>query len=289
MQSIFNERGPEILLAIIFAVLCTSVATASTESSTSSQHTSLEQGFRYLYNLDFDQAHKVFASQEFDHPDDPVPSACDAAGLLFSEFHRLGVLESQFFADDHIFNARTKLQPDPAIRDGFNQAISHAEAKARARLARNSKDRDALFALTLSSGLQGDYAALIDKRNLASLRFTKEATNWAEQLLAVDPNCSDAHVATGFSKYVVGSMSAPVRWLVRIGGISGDKKAGISELQLTAAKGHYLAPFARILLAIAYVREKDNSHARELLASLRDQFPANPLFAHEIAHLDSLR
>jgi hypothetical protein len=35
---------------------------------------------------------------------------------------------------------------------------------------RRSKDRDALFALTLSSELQADYAALIEKRNLASLR-----------------------------------------------------------------------------------------------------------------------
>jgi hypothetical protein len=184
--------------------------------------------------------------------------------------------------------SRKKLDPDPAVRDGFNQAVGRGEAKARAKLAKNPKDKDALFALTLSSGLQGDYAALIDKRNLLSLHFAKQATGWAEQLLAVDPACSDAHVATGFSKYIIGSMSAPFRWLVRMGGISGDKKVGISELELTAQTGHYLAPFARILLAIAYVREKDNSHARELLASLRDQFPANPLFAYEIAHLDSL-
>ncbi|GAC1430324.1 MAG: hypothetical protein NVS1B11_06080 [Terriglobales bacterium] len=249
----------------------------------------MEQGFQYLYNLDFVHAHTVFSSQERDHPDDPVAPASDAAGLLFSEFHRMGVLESQFFADDHLFTERTKLEPDPAVRDAFNQAISRAEAKARLRLAKNSKDRDALFALTLSSGLQSDYAALIEKRNLASLRFNKEATSWAEQLLAVDPTCSDAHVATGFSKYIIGSVAAPIRWLVRIGGgVSGDKKAGIAELQLTAANGRYLAPFARILLAIAYVREKDNAHARELLASLRDEFPANPLFAHEIAHLDAL-
>ena len=44
-----------------------------------------------------------------------------------------------------------------------------------------------------------------------------------------------------------------------------------------------------ILLAIAYVREHDKPHARELLASLRDKFPANPLFAQEIARLDSER
>jgi hypothetical protein len=33
---------------------------------------------------------------------------------------------------------------------------------------------------------------------------------------------------------------------------------------LLAENGRYLAPFARILLAIAYVREKETAHAREL-------------------------
>jgi hypothetical protein len=143
--------------------------------------------------------------------------------------------------------------------------------------------------MTLASGLRADYAALIEKKNLVSLRFTKQATSWASQLLAVDPECYDAHLATGISQYIIGSMSAPVRWLVRLGGVAGDRQAGISELQLTAGHGRYLAPFARILLAIAYVREKDRPRARDLLVSLRNDFPENPLFAREIGRLDAKR
>src|SRR6266853_1216746 len=82
--------------------------------------------------------------------------AADAAGLLFSEFHRLGVLEAQFFESDKRFENRPKLNTDPAIRDSFNAAIQKAEDIAHGRLAKNPKDRDALFALTLTSGLQGD-------------------------------------------------------------------------------------------------------------------------------------
>ncbi len=203
---------------------------------------SLEQGFHLLYNLDFDHAHQVFLSWNHMHPDDPLGPACDAAGLLFSEFNRLGVLEGQFYTDDHSFDNRKKLDPDPAVHDRFNAAIAQAGMLAHARLSKDPKDQNALFALTLASGLQADYAALIEKRNLASLHFTKEANLWAEQLLALDPHCDDARVATGFSKYIIGSMSAPVRWLVRMGGISGDKTAGITDLQLTAQHGHYLAP-----------------------------------------------
>src|SRR6266699_3908403 len=247
----------------------------------------LDHGFQLLYNLDFDHAHTIFTAWQQSHPDDPMGPTCDAAGLLFSEFHRLGVLEGQFLVDDKKFENRPKLNPDPNVRTRFDAEIGKAQLAARARLGKNPKDRDALFAMTLTNGLQADYAALIEKRNVASLHYTKESTMWAEQTLAADPDCYDAHIAGGISKYLIGSMAAPVRWLVRLGGLSGDKQAGVKELKLVADRGHYLAPFANILLAVAYVREHDNRHARELLASLRDQFPANPLFAQEIARLDA--
>jgi hypothetical protein len=171
------------------------------------------------------------------------------------------------------------------VRGNFQAAVDHAQVLAHARLNKDAKDRDALFALTLASGLQADYAALIEKKNLASLHYTKEASAWAQQLLAICNDCSDVLVATGFSKYIIGSMSAPVRWLLRMGGLPGDKQAGISDLQTTAQHGHYLAPFARVLLAIAYVRDKDKLHALELLTALRSQFPGNTLFPREIARL----
>jgi hypothetical protein len=274
------------LTAVAFAFLMISAFAVETTISATPGPT-LDQGFHLLYNLNFSDAHNLFLVWERQHPEDPLDPACDAAGFLFSEFNRLGVLEAQFLEDDKAFDARKKLDPNPAVRDQFNAALDQAETKARKKLATDPKDRNALFAMTLSSGLRADYAALIEKRNLASLHFTKQADVWAQQLLAVDPDCYDAHVATGFSKYIIGSMSSPLRWLVKLGGISGNKQAGIAELKLTAEHGQYLAPFARILLAIAYVREKDKPLARELLASLRDQFPANPLFPLEIARLDS--
>jgi len=249
----------------------------------------LERGFQDMYNLDFNGAHTLFSEWQQTHPEDPMGPTADAAGFLFSEFHRLGVLESQFFELDKRFENRPKLNPDPELRRQFDAAIQKASVLAHAKLAKNPKDEDALFSLTLINGLQADYAALIEKRNVASLRFTKEATAWGEQTLAVNPNNYDAHIASGIAKYLVGSLSAPLRWLVRLGGVAGDKQGGVKELTLVADRGHYLAPFAHILLAIAYVREHDKQHAREILASLREQFPANPLFAQEIAKLDAKR
>jgi len=248
----------------------------------------LDQGFSSLYNLDFAGAQKDFAAWETQHPGNPVGPVSEAAGCLFSEFNRLGVLETQFYENDEAFAGRPKLAPDPAVRERFLTAISRAQDLAHARLAKDANDRDSLFAMTLSSGLQADYAALIEKRNLASLHFTKEGSTWAQQLLAICPDCYDALLATGFSKYIVGSMAAPIRWVLRLGGLPADKEGGIADLETTAERGHYLAPFARILLAIAYVREKDKTRALQLLAGLHREFPGNLLFAREIAHVQAM-
>ena len=249
----------------------------------------LDRGFRDLYDLKFDRAQVEFSEWQRQYPEDPLGPVSEAAGLLFSEFHRLGILEAQFYESDSAFEARKKATPDPSIKERFNAALQRTESAAQTRLAKDPHDRDALFAMTLSSGLKADYAALIEKRNMASLHFAKDASAWARQLLAIDPNYYDAHLATGFSKYIIGTMAAPVRWILRLSGVSGDKQAGIEELQLTANHGHYLAPFARILLAIAYVREKDKPHALQLLASLREEFPNNPLFSREMARLEAAR
>jgi hypothetical protein len=274
-----------VIVAAFYPALAARAAEGAAAPPDAIPVTALDRGFAGLYNLDFAGAHRDFSAWETQHPDDPVGPVSEAAGFLFSEFNRLGVLEGQFFENDDSFAARAKLSPDPEVRGHFQAAVDRAQALARVRLAKDGKDRDALFAMTLASGLQADYAALIDKKNLASLHFAKEASAWAQQLLAICNDCSDVLVATGFSKYIIGSMSAPVRWLLRVGGLPGDKQGGISDLQTTAQHGHYLAPFARVLLAIAYVRDKDKTRALELLTALRTQFPGNTLFPLEIARL----
>ena len=279
----FRRPIPRIAVPLI-AFIC--IALRANAADLSAPDPTLDRGYHLLYNLEFTHADQIFSSWEQEHPGDPMGPVSQAAGLLFSELNRLGVLEGQFYEDDHAFQARKKLSPDPAVREKFNQVLNQAEARARTRLKEFADDEDSLFAMTLSSGLRADYAALIEKSNLSALHYTKESSRWAGQLLAVDPNCYDAHLASGISQYIVGSMAAPVRWLLKLGGVSGDKKAGMAELQLAADRGHYLAPFARILLAIAYVREKDMARARQLLSSLAGEFPNNALFAREIARLD---
>jgi hypothetical protein len=247
---------------------------------------SLEHGFHLLYNLDFGGARDQFAEYQREHADDPNGPMAEAAGLLFSELNRLGLLRARFFPADSSFRSRSRPEADPTIHGRFDSALGRAEALAQPRLVSDPYDRNALLALTLVNGLRADYSALIENSNLAALRHTRDATFYARRLLTVCPDCYDAYIATGISRYLIGSESAPVRWILRIDGFSVDKEQGMADLRLVSDRGRFLAPYARIWLASAYIREKDFTDARQLLTKLRNEFPGNPLFAQELAQLD---
>jgi hypothetical protein len=74
---------------------------------------------------------------------------------------------------------------------------------------------------------------------------------------------------------------APIRWILRLGGGETDRRLGLEKLQITAEKGHYLKPFARLLLAVAALREHDTGRARDILEELAKEFPHNPLYVQE--------
>jgi hypothetical protein len=84
------------VVATICVCLIASSAWAAEPVAGLTAPSALDQGFAGLYNLDFAGAQKDFSAWQSQHPDDPMGPVSEAAGLLFSEFNRLGVLESQF-------------------------------------------------------------------------------------------------------------------------------------------------------------------------------------------------
>jgi hypothetical protein len=245
----------------------------------------LDQGYRALYNLDFDRAEDAFVRWEIHEPRNPLGPASRASGYLFREFERLGVLRSELFADDKSFESRSEVLPDPQLKLRFHQDISHADRLAGDMLARNPSSPDALLAKTLVNGLQAEYVALIEKRNAESLSYTKEGRRWGERLLSADASCYDAYLALGAENYLVSIKPMLVRWLVRLAGARADRERGIQQLSLTAQNGRFLKPFAKLLLAVAALRDHDTLMARELLTELQQEFPRNSLYSHELSRL----
>jgi hypothetical protein len=267
----------EILLSIALLAMA--------DPSVAPHTTLLDLGYQQMYNLQFEAAHQSFQEWSRQHPDDPMGPVSDAAAYLFSEFDRLHVLQSEFFMHDDVFAARKKLNPDAAVRQRFEKALSDGEALVGKTLGREPLNENSLFADLLRLGLHADYLALVEKRYLASLSDVKSGRAIADKLLAIDPGYCDAYLAIGVENYLLSLKPAPIRWLLRAGGAETDKDRGIQNLALTAEKGHYLLPYAKILLTVAALRDKNTGKAQGLLEGLVKEFPRNPLFAQELSRL----
>jgi len=270
---------------LILAVLGAAAAWAAPNIAEPSVNPVIDRGYRQMYDLNFDEAHKTFAQWEREHPADPIGPVSNAAAYLFAEFDRLNILHSEFFVENSMFHRRPKVTPDPVVRQAFDQELDKSAGLSDKILLQTPDDSDALFAKILTLGLRADYEALIEGRDFDALKVIKNSRATAEKLLMLQPNYYDAYLAIGVENYLFSLKPAPVRWILQAGGAQTDRDRGVEDLRLTAEHGRYLNPYARLLLAVAALRDKDVPKARDLLSALAREFPHNRLYAQELAQL----
>lgn len=247
----------------------------------------LVASYQDVYNVKFQEALKQAQEARRLAPADPMPSIAEANAILFREFDRLRVLRSETFASDDNYTSRQSYKWDPASYQTFLNALNAAEETAQRRLAADQHDGRALLAMALSNSMRAEDAALFAKKDIATLSYFRASASYAERLLAVAPQQYDGYLASGLGKYVIGCKSAPVRWVLRAGGLKGDRDQGVKELSIAAAHATYMAPFARLLLAYDDLRRNNRSEARRKFAALHGEFPDNPTFLQETAKLDN--
>jgi hypothetical protein len=243
----------------------------------------LAAAFHLLYAQQFSEARENFVTWESHHPEEPFGEVAIAASYLFEELYRQNVLTSDFFLNEQRFLHGIEGKPDAARMSDFRAALGRTRTLSRELMKKNPKDPEALFGLTLAAGMESDADAILEKKQLDGLKRMKEANEYAKQLLALKPDTNDAYVALGAANYIIGSLNPGYRLALWFGGIHGDKKLGMEQLGKTAENGRYLQPFAKILLALAARREKQNALAQKLLLQLSQEFPSSPLFAAEYA------
>jgi hypothetical protein len=243
----------------------------------------LEQGYRLLYEQQFPEARVLFEKWAEQHPDEPFGQVSLAASYLFEEFFLQHVLTSDYFLDDKRFLGGITGTPDADRIKGFQDAVARARVLAFKRLKLRPRDPEGLYSLTLCAGMQSDADSMLLKKHYDALKRLKEANANAEMLLHDHPEAYDAYVAPGIAYYVIGSLPASTRFVLWFGGIHGDKQLGMSQVQKTADNGHYLKPFAKILLALSARREKQNALAQKNLKELTEEFPGNAVYDAEYA------
>jgi tetratricopeptide (TPR) repeat protein len=272
-----------LLLLSPFATFAREAPTPDIPSPSFTTVPELSAGFDLLYQQKFAEARESFAEWESRNPQQPFGEVAVAASYLFEELSRQGVLTSDFFLNEKKFLHGIDGSPDPERMSRFRDALARSRELAAQRQKTDPHDGEALLALTLAAGMESDAESILQKKHLEGLKRMKKANAYAKQLLAEHPDATDAYIAPGIANYVIGSQTGGTRVVLWFGGVHGDKKLGMEQVAKTAENGRYLRPFAKIILALAARREKQDALAQKLFRELTEQYPQNHQFATEYA------
>jgi len=266
---------------LLLLTLSSSVVFAGSKHVSPEDTDTIRESFDALYRFQFVKAHRTIDRFISAHPEDPLGYSVRASIALFQELDRLAVLETEFFKDDEKIKSKWKLRPDPGIRKLIFDSITKAQQLAQAQVASDASDTNALFCLTVTEGIQMDYVALIDKKHASSLKHARASQSYAVRTLKIDPEFYDVYSTTGFSEYLLGSLPFFMRWFIKFEDTEGSKEEGLRKLEIAAAKGDHFKPFAKLLLALFYLRQKNPEMSERYLAQYEALYPENPLVRRE--------
>ena len=239
-----------------------------------------EKGASQIYNLDRDAAFTTFQQAVAADPQD----ASAYRGLATTFWLSITFRRGNMTIDDYLGRATKPATSTSAVPPAppetvaaFRQALDQAITIARTRISHNPRDADAHYQLGAAIGVRAEYAATVDGSLGGAFRSAREAFSEHETVLALDPKRKDAGLIVGTYRYIVSSLSLPVRWMAYVVGFSGDKERGIHMVEEAAAYPGDNQDDARFALILLYNREKRYDDALKLLALLRDRYPRNRL------------
>jgi tetratricopeptide (TPR) repeat protein len=167
--------------------------------------------------------------------------------------------------------------PPPETVAAFNEALGRALALARERVAANPRDADAHYEVGAAMGLRASYTATVESSALSAFKAAREAYDEHEKVLQIDTRRKDAGLIVGTYRYIVASLSMPLRWAAYMVGFGGGREQGLKLVEGAAAYVGDNQEEARFTLVVLYNRERQFDAALAHLATLRDRYPQNRL------------
>ncbi len=260
-----------VLICVLSAALCANDVT-------------VERAFNRLYSFEFEESQRLARAFAAENQANPMGYASLSAAILFSEMNRLQVFNKDMFKEEKLKGAEAKrIGAEAKVK--FEDALNRAKSSGTQALAKNANDTNALLALVIATGAERDFSALVEKRYKDSYYAAKASQEYALKLQAIDPNLHDAWFTRGFSEYLVGSVPAVIRWFMKIDQVTGDKKKGVELMEKCARDGNYLKPFAQMMLASIYQKDKKMKECREMLEAFSAAHPDNQVIRQELAKL----
>ncbi len=254
---------------------------ASLSALLSAQQRQLPEAFDRLYNLDFDAALRLFEQDCRREPGNPDHFNNYAYGLLYRALFQADALEGGLALSVGQYLRRPKVPFSAEQRQKFHEALSRADAAARAQ----GEAPAAVYALGVAQTHRANLSLLVDKEWRTALESGGEARKLHSRVLEMEPGFVDAMLVPSLHEYIVGSLPFYVRALGFLVGFSGEKAKGIEGLRQVAARGQRARIEAQVLLALVEHREEHPERGVEIMKSLVRDFPTNHLYRREAALL----
>jgi tetratricopeptide (TPR) repeat protein len=230
-----------------------------------------------LYNLEHDQALATFRQAVAADPQDAAAHRGLAAALWLSITYRRGNMTVDDYLGRISKPAGPIVPPPPEAAAAFKETIERAITLARQRITRNPRDAEAHYQLGAAVGLRASYIATVEASAAGAFRAAREAYDENERVLSLDPSRKDAGLIVGTYRYIVATLSLPLRWVAYVAGFGGDGERGLRLIEGAAEYGSDNQTDARFALLLLYNREKRYDDALKQLAVLREQYPRNRL------------
>jgi hypothetical protein len=180
---------------------------------------------------------------------------------------------------------RILLDPESRALDGrFSTEIARGIQSTEAWAAREPLNAEAHFYVGAAYGARVQWRVLRNEK-LAAARDGKRIKQSLERAVALDPDLDDAYFGIGLYQYyadVAPAAAKMLRFLLMLPG--GSKTEGLAHMRRARAQGKLLQGETDYQLQILYLWYEHRADlAVELLDSLRDRYPANPIFPAQLA------
>jgi len=228
-----------------------------------------------LYNLDREQAIKTFRQAAAADPQDAGAYRGLAGAYWLSITFRRGSMTVDDYLGGLNRSRSSPTPPSPEIAAAFNEAVERALALARARVAANPGDAAAHYELGAAVGLRASYIATVEGSNMRAFKAARGAYDEHEQVLRLDASRKDAGLIVGTYRYIVATLSLPLRWMAYVAGFGSGREQGVQLVEGAAAYPGDNQADARFALLVLYNREQRYGDALAQLAMLRQKYPRN--------------
>ncbi len=230
-------------------------------------------GDDHYFNLEYGDAVDSFRRLVELEPEQPDGFASLAKAQLYKELARLRLLDTSAFRDDPEFYEGDKPKPDPAANKEILNTLQTGRLLCERLLEADSDDRGALHALARINALRAAFEIMIGKDYFKALASGRRAKGLSYRLAERYPEFVDGTLVAGLDEYMLGSLPWALRALIALSGYRGKKQKGLAMIERVAREGESSRSDARVLLTLAYRRERRYRDAAREFQTLAKAFP----------------